>query len=187
MKLDNKDRAIIALYSKNPGISQEEIAREIGFSQSSVAVRIRKLREKGALVTQTGINPLKMGLSMAKVDVSAEDSLLILELLRDCPYFSNGFIMSGKHNLCLFLIAENVSTIDAIVNHHIRSHESVTDVEFNIVIDSEKDSVVPIALTSKVAKVPPCGVHPDCASCRSFNAERCKGCPAMGNHTGWLY
>ncbi len=187
MKLDEKDRSIITLYGKNPEISQEEIAREIGLSQSSVAIRVKKLRKSGALITQTGINPLKMGLYMVKVDVVSENTHVILEMTKDCPYFANGFTVSGKYNLCLFYITENIATLEAMVNNHIRSHPSVTDVAFNIVIGSEKDVVVPVSLTAEISNMPPCGVHPDCEECISYKAEKCKGCPAIGNQKGWLY
>jgi len=44
IKLDQKDRKIIALLHDNQEISQEEIARQIHLSQSSVAMRIKKLK-----------------------------------------------------------------------------------------------------------------------------------------------
>ena len=62
MKIDKKDRVIISMYAENPDTSQEEIAKVINLSQPSVAMRIKKLKENGAIETQTGINPLKMGL-----------------------------------------------------------------------------------------------------------------------------
>ena len=56
MKLDEKDRIIISMYADNPHIVQEEIGFAIGLSQPSVAVRVRKLKENGAIETQTGVN-----------------------------------------------------------------------------------------------------------------------------------
>ena len=82
MKIDKKDRKIITMYAKNSDVSQEEIARQISLSQPSVAMRIKKLKDNGALQTQTGINPLKMGLYMAKVDISTNKSLNFQFLIR---------------------------------------------------------------------------------------------------------
>ena len=187
MKLDKKDRTIISLYAKNPNISQEEIAKEINLSQPSVAIRIKKLREGGALELQTGINPLKMGLYMAKVDISSNNPSEILNMFRDCPYFANGFSISGKNNLCLFFISENITTLEAIVNGHIRSNESVTDVDFNIVINTERDYVVPTILTPDIADTPPCGILINCRDCQSFKEKKCMGCPVTQQYQGWFY
>jgi DNA-binding Lrp family transcriptional regulator len=187
MKLDQKDRTIISMYAENPNISQEEIGTAVELSQPSVAVRVRKLKDGGAIETQTGINPLKMGLYMTKVDISTNNSQELLDMFRNCPYFANGFTISGKHNLSLFFMSENISTLEAIVNGHIRSNPSVTDVDFNIVISSEKDFIVPTVLTVEVNKVPPCGVLINCKDCVSFKENRCMGCPVTGEYQGWFY
>lgn len=187
MKLDKKDRIIISLYAKDPNISQEEIAREINLSQPSVAVRIKKLRENGALEMQTGINPLRMGLYMAKVDISSTKPSEILKMFKNCPYFANGFSISGKSNLCLFFVSENIATLEAIVNGHIRPNKSVTDVDFNIVINTEREYIIPTILTPDIKETPPCGVLINCKDCPSFKEGKCMGCPATNQYQGWFY
>jgi DNA-binding Lrp family transcriptional regulator len=187
MKLDAKDRMIVTLYANNPDISQDEIAKKIKLSQPSVAIRIKKLREGGALEFQTGINPLKMGLYMAKVDISSTNPKKILNMFRNCPYFANGFSISGKNNLCLFFISENISTLEAIVNGHVRPNNSVNEVDFNIVINIERDFVVPTILTPEITDSPPCQILIRCSECDSFNEKKCMGCPATGEYQGWFY
>ena len=187
MKLDGKDKMIISMYGKDPDISQEEIAKAIKLSQPSVAIRIKKLRENGALETQTGINPLKMGLYMAKVDISSNNPSEILAMFNNCPYFANGFSISGSKNLCLFFVSENISTLEAIVNGHLRPNKSVTEVDFNIVINTEKEYIIPTVLTTNQVDKPPCGVLIDCKDCRSFGDGKCMGCPATGTYQGWFY
>jgi len=186
MKIDHKDKIIISNYALDPYVSQEDIARDIGISQPSVAVRIRKLKETGAIETQTGINPLKMGLYLAKVDITTDQSTTILDLFKDCPYFANGFTVSGKYNLCLFLISENIEALEALVNYHIRSLEYVKDLTFNIIMDAKKDFIVPIRLIHGCSDVPPCGDESICDNCPYFKAEKCLGCPATGANKGWL-
>ena len=187
MKIDDKDKRIISFYARNPSISQDEIARAINLSQPSVAFRIKKLKESGALEMQTGINPLKMGLYVAKVDISSTNPSEILTMFKNCPYFANCFSISGRNNLCLFFISENIATLEAIVNGHIRPNKSVTDVDFNIVINTEKDYIVPIVLTPDHTDKPPCGVLISCISCLSFKEKKCMGCPATGEYQGWFY
>lgn len=187
MKLDKKDRAIISMYALNPNVSQEEIAKAVALSQPSVAMRIKKLRDGGALETQTGINPLMMGLYMAKVDISSNNPSEILNMFTNCPYFANGLSISGKHNLCMLFVSESISTLEAIVNGHIRPNRSVTDVDFNIVISAEKDFIVPAVLTPEITETPPCGVLIQCKNCQSFEDGKCMGCPATGQYKGWFY
>jgi len=186
MKIDDKDRVIISMYSKDPDVSQDHIARAIYLSQPSVAVRIRKLKEAGALETQTGINPLKMGLFMAKVDIASTNTSRVLDIFRGCPYFANGFTVSGRNNLTLFFMSEKISSLESIVNNHIRNNEHVTDVDFNIIITSEKDFVQPLALTidegGKGRKDERAG-----GSCQVSKGGRCDGCPVTGDYDGWLY
>lgn len=187
MKLDKKDRVIISMFAKDPDVSQEEIARNIKLSQPSVAMRIKKLKENGAIETQTGINPLQMGLYMAKVDISSNNPSEILGMFKNCPYFANGFSISGKNNLCLFFVSESIATLEAIVNGHIRPNKSVTEVDFNIVIATEKDFIVPTLLTLEKSEKPPCGVLVECSNCQSYKDEKCLGCPATGVYEGWFY
>ena len=187
MKLDKKDRTIISMYAMNPNISQDEIAKAVALSQPSVAMRIKKLRDNGALETQTGINPLKMGLYMAKVDITSNNPSEILDMFRNCPYFANGFSISGEHNLSFFFVSESIETLEAIINGHIRPNKSVTDVDFNIVISSEKSFIVPSILTPEITDTPPCGVLIQCKNCSSFKDGKCLGCPATGVYKGWFY
>ncbi|MFQ6056084.1 MAG: winged helix-turn-helix transcriptional regulator, partial [Methanosarcinales archaeon] len=102
LNLDNKDREILSLLEKNPELSQKEISTKIGLSQPSVSARLYKLKKKGVLSFTVGVNFKKVNLYLAKVDVSANNTLDILNIFKDCPYFLNGLITSGKNNLCLF-------------------------------------------------------------------------------------
>lgn len=177
MNLDHKDKVIVSMYARNPHVSQEEIAGVIGLSQPSVATRIRKLKEMGALETHTGINPLKMGMYMAKVDVVSTDPFKVMKMLKDCPFFANGFTLSGKHNLCMYFISDDIGRLESMVNNHIRPHESVSDVNFNIVISSEKELVIPLHLANADSTERTCGVLMKCEDCSYFLSKKCSGCP----------
>jgi hypothetical protein len=108
-------------------------------------------------------------------------------MFKNCPYFANGFSISGKHNLCLFFVSESIATLEAIINGHIRPNKSVTDVDFNIVIATEKDFIVTAILTPEISDTPPCGILIQCKNCSSFKEGKCLGCPATGIYKGWFY
>jgi Lrp/AsnC family leucine-responsive transcriptional regulator len=185
--LDDKDKIIISMYSADPDISQEAVAKVLKLSQPSVAVRVAKLKQSGALEVNVGVNPLKMGLYLAKVDLSSTNPDSILEMFVGCPYFANGFSVSGRHNLCLFFFSESVTTLEAIVNGHIRSDPSVKDVDFDIVIASVKDFIIPVSLKPEHSRTPPCGIKLKCKDCATFKNHKCMGCPVTGQYQGSFY
>lgn len=142
--LDDRDNTILSLVQKDPNISQEEVARKIKLSQPSVGARIRKLRQKGILHNINGVNFRVVNLSLAKVDVDSTDTAAIIDEFKDCPFFINALITSGRHNLCLFFTATDLKRLEGIVNHHLRGNPKVKDVQMNIVISTAKDFVLPL-------------------------------------------
>lgn len=142
--LDTRDNIILSLLQKNPHISQEDIAKKIKLSQPSVGARIRKMQQKGILHVINGVNFRIVELNLAKVDVYATDTTAIIKEFKDCPFFLNALITSGKYNLCLFFMATDLKRLEGIVNHHLRGNPKVKDVELNIVISAAKDFVLPL-------------------------------------------
>ena len=187
MPMDDKDKAIITAFAQDPNVSQDEIASRVGISQPSVAARIKKLREAGALVTQTGIDPFSVGLQVGKVDVTTTNPAKILDMFGNCPYFMNGIIVSGRDNLTLFFMAEKISTLEAFVDGHLRRLPEVQEVDFNIVISPSKQMVVPVILSWDRKDKGPCGVSHSCKGCGNFEAGRCGGCPIVVEHKEWFF
>jgi len=186
LRLDKKDKEIITLLNENSSISQDTIAMKINLSQPSVAMRLKKLKDIGAIVNVYGMNPLKMGLYLAKIDVVTNNTTKILNMFRDCPYFLNGFIVSGKSNLSLFFVGEDVATLEAIVDGHLRPNKEIQNVEFNIIIGVAKDLILPVKMNIKRDDSPPCGIGITCKDC-SIYGNRCLGCPVTGHYKGFLW
>ena len=105
-------------------------------------------------------------------------------MFRDCPFFLNGFIISGKDNLVLFLVGDDMASLESIIDSHIRSDKDVQGVDFNVIITSIKDFVVPINIPSKALNKPPCGLDHKCGDCYAYKTNRCFGCPATGKYKG---
>ena len=184
---DDKDKKILTMFSQNPHISQEAIGDEIGMKQPSVAVRIRKLKDAGALEQMAGVDPFKLGLQMAKVDVTTTNPGKVMKLFASCSYFMNGLIVSGKNNLVLYFVAESISTLESIVDGHLRRMPEVQEVEFNIVISSGKRMVMPVELIAESEKKGPCEPNTTCLDCESYKAGRCVGCPIVVDDAGWFF
>lgn len=163
LKVDDRDDIIIQMLQKDPHTSQEEIAKKLKLSQPSVWARIRNLKEKGIISNIVGMNFKKVALPLAKVDVSATDTTAVIETFKDCAYFINAMITSGKFNLCLFFTGVDLEHIEGIVNHHLRSNPKVKEVDLSIVISTAKNFVVPLNLDCSNKKQQSC--PQDCKDC----------------------
>jgi len=183
--MDEADRRILSLLFENSELSQSEIARSLKISQPAVAARLRKLKNKGIVTHQVGVNLRKTKLGLVKVDVSTKNSGKILKLFEKCPLFLNGFTTSGKRNLCLFLVSEDLGSLDACMDCHIRSNLNVSDVEFSVVISSARDFVSPLKMIREKTESSPCGGR--CDKCSYYQSDRCLGCPSTTYYKGVLF
>ena len=161
--LDDRDNTILSLIQKTQDISQEEIAKKIKLSQPSVGARIRKMQQKGILHNINGVNFRIVDLSLAKIDVNATDTTAIINEFKDCPFFINALITSGKHNLCLLFMATDLKRLEGIVNHHLRGNPKVKEIELNIVISTAKDLVLPLNIDYESKRQIDC--KQECADC----------------------
>jgi Lrp/AsnC family transcriptional regulator, leucine-responsive regulatory protein len=173
---------IVSLFETNPDVSQVEIAEQVGLSQPTVGARIAKLKSAGVISTIAGMNLMKVGLKLAKVDVTTKDSIRVINQFKGCPYFLNGYVVSGRSNLCMFFIGEDISSVEAIVDKHIRSDPAVSDVDLGIVITTINDLIQPVKLNISKEDTTPCG-H-DCAECEYFKSDRCLGCASCKAYKG---
>jgi Lrp/AsnC family transcriptional regulator, leucine-responsive regulatory protein len=175
----------VALFEKNPDVSQVEIAEQVGLSQPTVGARIGKLKQSGVISTVAGMNLMKVGLKLAKVDITTKNSIEVLNQFKACPCFLNGFVVSGRENLCLFFISEDISTVEAVIDKHIRSNPSVMNVDLSIVITTVSDLVLPVKLNVEKKEKTPCGY--DCAECDYYTSNRCLGCAATTSYKGTFW
>ena len=182
IKLDQKDRKIITMLHDNQEISQDEIAKIVHLSQPSVAMRIKKLKEKGIIDKIIGVNLNKVGIYVAIVSVRITNTTKILNMFRDCPFFLNGFIISGKNNLMLLFVGEDLASLESIIDERLRTDEDVQSADFNIMISTIKDFVIPIKMIERPLNKPPCGI--DHKECQAYHENRCYGCPATSRYKG---
>jgi DNA-binding Lrp family transcriptional regulator len=180
--LDEKDRKIIALLHDNHDISQEEIAKAVKLSQPSVAMRIKKLKERGIIDYISGVNLNKVGMYLAKVMVRTTNTTKILNMFRNCPFFLNGFVISGSENLMLLFAGEDLASLESIIDCRIRPDKDVQSADFNIIISSIKDFIMPIRFVERPLNKPPCGV--EYKTCQAYAENRCFGCPATNRYKG---
>ncbi|ADB57500.1 Lrp/AsnC family transcriptional regulator [Archaeoglobus profundus] len=181
LELDEKDRLIIKILQENPKISQTEVAKLVGLSQPSVGGRIKKLKELGIIDHTYGVNLKNSRMYILKVDVKCKNPDEILDTLRDCPFFLNGFVVAGNRNLILMFVGEDLPTLEAIVDKHVRPNPDVYDVDVGIIVRTEKSTIIPLNVGFKRDKVAPCKSY--CSEC-DYWGKICLGCPITGHYRG---
>ena len=183
-KIDETDKKIISLLTENPKMSQTAIAQKLKMSQPAVYARIKRLEDSGFIEHVVGLNLKKANFYMAKIDMTAKDPWKVLDFFKNCPMYINGLITSGRHNLCLFFISEKLSAIESCINFHIRKNPNVTDAEFNVVITTAKDLVVPVKMWYEKREKSPCGKR--CSEEPCYPSGKCLGCPATIFYKGTI-
>jgi len=168
--IDERDAKIISWYMENPHISQSEISKRLKLSQPSVNVRIQKLIKKGILNFDVGMSFNKSKLFLIRVDLTSKNPNVTLEKLRPCSFFVNGFIMSGKNNVSVFLVNEDLKKIDEIINEYIRSDANVSDINVNVVVSSARDYLFKINLDHELTPKT-CYELNKCSECKKLHAE----------------
>ena len=84
------------------------------------------------------------------------------------------------------MVSENLEALEAWVNYHLRSLDCVTDIDFNLILDSEKNMIIPMTFIPGQTKEPPCGNPLICDKCPYYLHGKCLGCPATGENKGWF-
>lgn len=139
--IDDKDVRLFSLYIKNPDISQTELAKSLNISQPSINARVNKLKKKGILASTVGIEFNKSDLYLTRIDFTASNAENILNELKQCSFFVNGFIMSGKNNVSILIVGHDLKKIETIVNKHLRNNQFVKDINVNVVVSTTKPFV----------------------------------------------
>lgn len=151
--IDNRDAKIISWYMENPFISQSEISKRLKLSQPSINVRIQKLIKRGILKFNVGMDFNSSNLFLCRVDFTSKDPHQTLQRLKECTFFVNGFIMSGKNNVSIFIVNTDLRKIDEIINERIRTDSDVSDINVNVVVSSSKDFIFSMNLHESTPKI----------------------------------
>lgn len=144
LKFDDVDKKIITLLQESPDMTHNEIAEQIGRSQPTVGIRLRKLLQSGAFHIQPGVNFRAVELYMGRVSIQTHHPQMIFELAECCPFVLNCFKVSGDYNIVLLIVSTKLSYIDAIVNTHFRRNNHSDKVKVEIVLDIAKDFTIPV-------------------------------------------
>jgi len=145
---------------------------------------MRKLEESGSLARLVGTDIKKAKLFLAKVDISTNNVERVISFLDSCPLYLNSFLTSGKHNMTILFVGENIRSIMSCVDSHMRQGMQVRNMEFDLIVTPIRPLIVQIRPTMDKKALTPCGA--DCGTCTLYAGDRCLGCPAYTRYKGNL-
>ncbi len=176
------DRKIIALLEIDSKLTQADLAKRLGMSQSSIAARLYNLHRRNLLVDSSGVNYAVLGIEMCRVDVRGSAGNLVISWAKKCPLFINASTGIGDNSLSLYFAAEDNDMFHYLVDEHLKKIEGVSEVKFTLIRSWERPYITQLDLDYTNKENPPCGMNPYCPKCPSnphyngkiWNHERLK-------------
>ena len=172
------------MLSQDPRVSQSELSNRLKISQPAVSARMNKLEKEAVLTHIVGTDVKKTTLFLAKLDILTDNVEEILKFLDKCPLYFNSFLTSGRFNMTVLLIGENIRSIMSCVDSHLRKNLPIKNLEFDLIVTPARSLIVPIKPNMEKKNVNTCGV--DCSKCALYTHDRCLGCPVSLHYKGNL-
>lgn len=139
--LDAVDRVLLATLQRDGRTPNNELARQAGIAPSTCLVRVRSLRERGAIRgIHADVDPEVLGLSIqAMIAVSlrsdARSSLVdFAAAAAEKPYVLNVFFVSGSYDYLLHVAADSSDGLRDIVTD-LSSSGKVSDTETHLIFE----------------------------------------------------
>ncbi len=143
--LDKTDKEIIEILQNDSQITHSKIADQLGLSQPTIGVRIKKLEEAKIISHQIGVNLKEnRALHLVKVEMINSKPEEAMEMAKYCPYVINALKQSGVYNISMYLACTNLKRIDYIIDLHFRNREWIKKIRMDIITDIARDFILPI-------------------------------------------
>jgi len=141
--IDRTDHQILALLSKNARISNKEIAHEVGLAPSSVHERLKRLQTNGLLGdAHADIHLDKLGLSLKALlfvqlaEHRKNELNKFLEDLREIPEVRAGWMISGRFDAIVEVVAKDTSHLHQVVVEKFSIKQEVHRIETSIIFEN---------------------------------------------------
>ena len=145
--LDLTDRKILIELQADGRISNTDLSRKVGLSESPCLRRVRNLEEDGVIAGYSAcLDHRKLGLEMvAYVQVNLDqrteaDTNAFVQAVRKAPWIVECVAISGTHDYLLKVAARNIDHFGELILKKLLRFPGVTDVVSNLVLASIKDN-----------------------------------------------
>ena len=158
-KIDNLDRKILNILSKNARIPFKDVAAECGVSRAAIHQRVQHLVEDG-VITGSGfeVNPKSLGYSTCTyVGITLERGSMykqVVERLVHIPEIVECHFTTGPYTLLTKLYSHDNEHLMQLLNGQIQQIDGVSSTETLISLAESFHRTVPINLAEDVKKKP---------------------------------
>jgi DNA-binding Lrp family transcriptional regulator len=150
-ELDRTDFAILRLLMNDAGLSNKEIAANVGLAPSSCHERIKGLRERGALLgAHAEVNFRALGLTLEAllfVQLGKLRRQVVDKFLRETAAVRevrSVFLVSGQFDLVVHAVVRDMEHLKDLISSHFNRHAVVVRVETSVVFNHEVRHAMPL-------------------------------------------
>jgi len=140
--LDERDRIIIEMLTKDARTPFTEIAKVLGISETAVRKRVKALEEAGVIRQYTVVvEPSKLGynlVSLTGVDTLPEKIFEVANKLKEFEFVRSVYLTSGDHMIMAEVWAKDGEDLSDIISNKIGSIDGVTKVCPAIILEKLK-------------------------------------------------
>ena len=119
-ELDETDRKLLNIIQENADLTYAEIAKILGISQSSVYVRLKRLRERGYIKKVIAVlNTEKLGLNLKCfifINVDTKKYDYVIEVLKEFPEITAIYDVTGEYTLIAQALTHNQKELASLLD-----------------------------------------------------------------------
>lgn len=153
-KIDNLDKKILNILSKNARIPFKDVAAECNVSRAAIHQRVQHLVE-GGVITGSGfdINPKSLGYSTCTyVGLNLERGSMykdVVERLEQIPEVVECHFTTGPYTMLVKLYAKDNEQLMDLLNARLQEIPGVVSTETLISLEQSIKREVPVVITDK--------------------------------------
>jgi DNA-binding Lrp family transcriptional regulator len=135
IQLDDLDRQLIELLSRDARVSNRKIATDLGVTEGTVRGRVKRLQQDG-LIVFTAITGFEMAdnsrLAFISVQVEVENVREIARQIAELPLINAVMITMGQFNILAMCLFEELDALVDVASDRILALPGVHHVETSI-------------------------------------------------------
>ena len=148
-KIDNLDKKILSILSKNARIPFKDVAAECGVSRAAIHQRVQHLMENG-IITGSGfdVNPKSLGYTTCTyVGINLERGSMykkVVEKLVNIPEIVECHFTTGSYTMLLKLYARDNEQLMELLNDQLQTIPGVVSTETLISLEQSIKREIPV-------------------------------------------
>ncbi len=140
-EIDATDSAMISLLQKDGRISNTEIGKKLGISESTVRLRLKRLIEEEFIQIVAVSNPFKLGFKLTGniyIDVEMKKIHIVVEQLKALKELWYIILTTGTSNINAEFIVKDQEELHDLIYNRISKIDGITKLETSIIMKFEK-------------------------------------------------